>query len=83
MKNLHLRLQNIAYKTKFNMEIFPSSANFVLIRLQCAPALMDYLHQRGISLRAIGNDMIRISAGDEKTLDMVLDEMEMFLMGDA
>jgi histidinol-phosphate aminotransferase len=81
MKMLQERLQDISNRATTKMTIYPSHANFVLMRLENAHALMDYLHDRDISLRAVGNDMVRISASEEKITNVVLDELDKFLTG--
>ena len=81
MKILQDRLQDISIRATTKMKVYPSHANFVLMRIENANALMQYLHDRDISLRAVGNDMVRISAADGKILNVVLNELDAFMTG--
>ena len=73
------RLNEIAAKSKQKMIVYPSVTNFVLMWLEDAEVLSNELHKKDISLRLFDKNHIRISVADEKTLNMVLDEMEAIL----
>lgn len=80
MEILKQRLDEIAEKSQGKMKVYPSVVNFVLLWLDDAKFVCDQLHKKDISLRLLDEHLIRISVGDEKTLDFVLNELEAIVL---
>ena len=72
-------------KTLPDVEVFPSEANFILIRLDAAQELKDYLETLGIGIRyfspsAFGlKNCLRISIGTRTENDEVFSAIESFM----
>ena len=80
MNILKQRLNGIAEKSQGRMKVYPSVVNFVLLWLEDARFVNDELHKKDISLRLLDDHLLRISVGDEKTLDFVLGELEAIVL---
>jgi len=76
MDILKNRLAKIEEKSNGKMKVYPSVVNFVLLWLEDAASVNEYLHKKDISLRLLDKHLLRISVADEKTLNTVLDELE-------
>lgn len=77
---LKSRLNAIAEKSGGKMRVYPSVVNFVLLWLEDAESVNEELHKKDISLRLLDKHLLRISVADEKTLDLVLGELEAAVM---
>ena len=73
------RLNDIKSKSKQKMIIYPSVTNFVLMKFEDAATVNDKLREKGISLRPLQNNLMRISVAPRQELSMVLDELEIIL----
>ncbi|MEG2175000.1 MAG: histidinol-phosphate transaminase [Oscillospiraceae bacterium] len=70
------RLNEMARRADGRMTVYPSVTNYVLMRLDDAEVICEGLHRKGISLRLVDSQLLRISLADEETLTMVLNELE-------
>lgn len=81
MSKMYDRLVEISGHSNRPIRVFPSNANYILIRLENAKQLLEYLHTKDISIRLVGFDMLRISCAPWGILSGVLDEIDSFLTG--
>ncbi len=81
MDILKKRLAEIEAKANGKMKVYPSVVNFVLVWLEDAASVNKKLHQKDISLRFFDDHLMRISVGDEPTLEFVLNELENAILG--
>lgn len=70
------RLNDIAGRANQKMIVYPSVVNFILLWLDDAKTVNDFMHQKGISLRLFDEHLLRISVAKEETLNHVLNELE-------
>jgi histidinol-phosphate aminotransferase len=81
MDILKKRLYEIEAKAGGKMKVYPSVVNFVLVWLEDAASVNEKLHAKDISLRFFDEHLMRVSVGDEKTLELVLNELETAILG--
>lgn len=79
MRLMKSRLDAVAVRVP-GMRVYPSHANFVLIRLSDARRVWEQLHREGISLRLFGEELLRVSTAPQPVLERVLDRLEAIII---
>ena len=72
-ETLYNGLAELAASTDFR--VYPSCANFVFVRTDSARAIWEYLKERSIVVRLMG-EYLRITAGTEREVAAVLESMK-------
>ena len=72
-KTLYNGLAELSETTDFR--VYPSCANFVFVRTDSAAAIWEYLKEKSIVVRLMG-DFLRITAGTEYEVGKVLDSIK-------
>lgn len=65
--------------TRLGLSWLPSRANFVWFRVEGAPRVYEALLRRGVVVRPVGPDALRVTTGTEEETDRFLDELEKVL----
>jgi histidinol-phosphate aminotransferase len=71
---------------QFVSKVWPSDANFLLVRVRDASGVMRHCHRDGILLRHFGGDLddcIRISIGSRNENDQLLRSLDALELGDS
>src|SRR5690606_14069161 len=73
-------LKEVFEKISFITKVFPSDANFLLVKMKNAKAVYDYLLTRGIVVRdrsnvLLCNECLRITIGTEKDNTILVDAL--------